>query len=79
VENVIDQSLIIWLLPLAAFILQIFFGKRLPRNGDWLPTVAIFASLILAINVFGTTIPTSSSPAATNGFKSVPSGSASAS
>jgi NADH-quinone oxidoreductase subunit L len=53
VDNIIDQSLIIWLLPLAAFIIQIFFGKRLPRNGDWVPTVAIFASLILAINVFG--------------------------
>jgi len=53
VDNIIDQALIIWLLPLAAFTIQIFFGKRLPRSGDWVPTVAIFASLILAINVFG--------------------------
>lgn len=52
-ENIIDQALIIWLLPLAAFVIQIFFGKRLPRGGDWIPTLAIFAALALAINILG--------------------------
>ena len=52
-ENVFDQALIIWLLPLAAFTIQVFFGKRLPRGGDWLPTGVMFVALVLAIKVFG--------------------------
>lgn len=56
--NIIDQALIIWLLPLAAFVIQIFFGKRLSRGGDWIPTLAIFSALALAINIFGQTLST---------------------
>jgi len=56
VENIIDQALIIWLLPLAAFVIQIFLGRRLPRGGDWLPTGTMFLGLILAINIFGQTL-----------------------
>jgi NADH-quinone oxidoreductase subunit L len=52
-NTILTQAIIILLLPLAAFVIQIFFGKRLPRQGDWLPTSAMFISLILAILIFG--------------------------
>jgi len=42
----------IWLLPLVAFVIQIFVGKRLPRQGDWLSTGTIFLSLILSLLLF---------------------------
>ncbi len=37
------------LLPLLGFVIQIFFGKRLPRQGDFVPTGAIGMSALLAI------------------------------
>ena len=50
-ESLIQLSLIILFLPLAGFLLLIFFGKRLPRQGDWLGTalvsVAFAASLFI--------------------------------
>jgi NADH-quinone oxidoreductase subunit L len=52
-NTILTQAIIILLLPLAAFVIQIFFGKRLPRQGDWLPTSAMFICLILAILIFG--------------------------
>ena len=48
----IDYSLYILLLPLFAFVIQIFIGKKLPRQGDWVSITAIIASLILAIIMF---------------------------
>ncbi|MDZ7717641.1 MAG: NADH-quinone oxidoreductase subunit L [Balneolaceae bacterium] len=39
----------ILLLPLLGFILLIFFGKRLPRHGDWLSTGLISTSLLLSL------------------------------
>ncbi len=42
----------ILLLPLAAFVIQIFAGKRLPRAGDWLPTLAIGVAFVLALPLF---------------------------
>lgn len=47
----ISYTIAILLLPLLAFMIQVFLGKRLPRNGDWLPTGAIFLSLLLSISV----------------------------
>lgn len=44
----INIALLIWLLPLGAFVINIFFGKRLPRKGDWLSTGAIGISFLLA-------------------------------
>ncbi len=35
--------------PLISFAVQIFFGKRLPRSGDWVSIFAIFLSLVLSI------------------------------
>ena len=44
----IQTALIIWLLPLAAFTINIFIGKRLPRQGDWVSTGAIGISFLLS-------------------------------
>ena len=52
-ENIfINYSLLILFLPLAAFVIQIFFGKRLPREGDWVSVGAISITLILSIAMF---------------------------
>ncbi|MSS73024.1 MAG: NADH-quinone oxidoreductase subunit L, partial [Candidatus Latescibacteria bacterium] len=51
--SMISYSIAILLLPLAAFGIQIFFGKRLPRGGDWVSTGAIFIALLLALRVLG--------------------------
>ncbi len=52
-ESLIQLSLIILFLPLAGFLLLIFFGKRLPRQGDWLGTalvsVAFLASMFIMV------------------------------
>ncbi len=53
-DTIIQYALIILLLPLAAFVIQIFFGKRLPRHGDWLPTGAMFLGLIFSVLILGT-------------------------
>lgn len=45
-------AIVIWLLPLFAFVVQIFFGNRLPRKGDWLVVGAMFIDLILALIIF---------------------------
>ncbi len=41
--------LTILLLPLLAFILLIFFGKRLPRQGDWLAAGLMTLTLLLSL------------------------------
>jgi NADH-quinone oxidoreductase subunit L len=44
-------ALVILVLPLAGFVVQVFFGKRIPpleRQGDWIPTSAIFGSLVIS-------------------------------
>lgn len=44
-----------WLIigfPFVTFGVQLFFGKKLPRQGDWLSTGAIFISLILGLILF---------------------------
>ena len=48
----IEYSLYILFLPLLAFVIQIFFGKKLPRQGDWVSILAIVSSLALAIIMF---------------------------
>ncbi len=50
-ELLINLSLIILVLPLAGFTIMIFFGKKLPRQGDWLETTIISTALILALTV----------------------------
>ena len=43
-NSFIQFSLVILFLPLFAFLIQIFFGKRLPRGGDWVSISAIAIS-----------------------------------
>ncbi len=48
----ITLALYIWLVPLLAFGIQIFFGRRLPRKGDWVSVSAIGISFILTLVMF---------------------------
>ncbi|MFI5251065.1 MAG: NADH-quinone oxidoreductase subunit L [Bacteroidota bacterium] len=50
-ESLITMAQFILLLPLAGFVIIIFLGKRLPRQGDWLGTSILFACLILSLVV----------------------------
>jgi len=47
----ITNAILILLLPLLAFTIQIFVGKRLPRKGDWVSTGAIFIAFFLALPI----------------------------
>jgi NADH-quinone oxidoreductase subunit L len=48
-DFLINLSIVVLLLPLLGFTLLIFFGKRLPRQGDWLETLIITAGLGLSL------------------------------
>lgn len=50
-ETLLTLSLLVLLLPLAGFTLMIFFGKKLPRQGDWLETSAISTAFVLALTI----------------------------
>ncbi len=41
--------LLILFLPLVAFVINIFIGKRLPRQGDWVSVGAILTTLLLSL------------------------------
>ena len=43
----------IFLAPVIAFIINAFFGRKLPRNGDWLAVLSIFISFIFSARIFG--------------------------
>ena len=47
-EDLTKAALAILLCPLAGFVIQVFFGKRLPRQGDWLPTGCMLIALCIA-------------------------------
>jgi NADH-quinone oxidoreductase subunit L len=46
------MTILIPLLPLIGFAIQMFFGRRLPRGGDYVPTGLIFVSFILSVLTF---------------------------
>lgn len=46
------MTVLIPLLPLVGFGIQMFFGKRLPRGGDYVPTGLIFLSFVLSVLTF---------------------------
>jgi NADH-quinone oxidoreductase subunit L len=50
-ETLFILAALVWLLPLANFILLIFFSKRLPRSGDWFGTSMLFGVLALSVTV----------------------------
>ncbi|MFQ3598365.1 MAG: NADH-quinone oxidoreductase subunit L, partial [Chloroherpetonaceae bacterium] len=49
--DLIQYSIYILLLPLLSFAVQIFFGKKLPRNGDFVATAIIGGALGLSLYV----------------------------
>jgi NADH-quinone oxidoreductase subunit L len=50
-ETLIYLSITILLLPLFGFVTTIFFGKRMPRGGDWWETGILFVVLVLSFVV----------------------------
>ncbi|MEE9571443.1 MAG: NADH-quinone oxidoreductase subunit L [Candidatus Neomarinimicrobiota bacterium] len=48
----LQYTLLIYFLPLIAFVIQIFIGKRLPRQGDWISISAVLATLVLSLALF---------------------------
>ncbi len=51
-EMLVNLALWIVILPLSAYFIQSAVGNRLPRQGDWLSTGAIFGSFLLACRIF---------------------------
>jgi NADH-quinone oxidoreductase subunit L len=43
----------IFLAPVIAFVINAFFGRKLPRQGDWLATLSIFISFVFSARIFG--------------------------
>ncbi|MFQ6605383.1 MAG: NADH-quinone oxidoreductase subunit L [Fidelibacterota bacterium] len=48
----LKYALVVYFLPLAAFIIQTFFGRKLPRKGDWVSISAILLAFALSIAMF---------------------------
>jgi len=48
--------------PIAAFAIQILFGRKLPRQGDWVSVSAILLSLIFALIIFGKILSSADNP-----------------
>ena len=48
-HDLCQWALIILVCPLIGFVLQVFLGKKLPRQGDWLPTAFIAVPLGISI------------------------------
>jgi NADH-quinone oxidoreductase subunit L len=65
----IGIALSILLAPLAAFALVIFFGRRLPRHGDWISLIAIWGGLGLSLYLFFTRILVAYDPAFFESFR----------
>jgi NADH-quinone oxidoreductase subunit L len=40
------------LIPLAGYVIQIFFGRKLPRKGDWLLTSGMFVTMCITLYMF---------------------------
>jgi len=51
-DSLILYALLIPALPLAAYFILCVVGNRLPRQGDWLSTGAIFTSFLCAVRIF---------------------------
>ncbi|HLA40601.1 MAG TPA: proton-conducting transporter membrane subunit, partial [Candidatus Glassbacteria bacterium] len=45
-------ALLIAAIPLAAFLVQVFFGRRLPRGGDWVSLLAIVLAFCFSLPFF---------------------------
>ncbi|MFO8028677.1 MAG: NADH-quinone oxidoreductase subunit L [Cyclonatronaceae bacterium] len=63
-ESLIQLSLATLFLPLAGFLLLIFFGRRLPRQGDWLGTALVGAAFLVSLFIMYTKLSTPESVSA---------------
>ncbi|MRR38519.1 hypothetical protein EG829_28500, partial [bacterium] len=50
-ETLITVALLVYTIPLLGFVLMIFFGRKLPRQGDWLEVSLITVVLGLALTL----------------------------
>jgi NADH-quinone oxidoreductase subunit L len=50
-DLIIQLALVVLLLPLFSFVTLIFFGKKMPRQGDWFGTGILFIALALSIAI----------------------------
>ncbi len=50
--TLLTSALLILLFPFLAFWINLILGKRLPRQGDWLSVLAVFASLLVSLPIF---------------------------
>ena len=50
-DTILLLSLVTLFLPLAGFILLVFFGKRMPRQGDWLGTSLVTAGFLISLYI----------------------------
>ena len=48
---IMQAAIDVLILPLAGFVILIFFGKKLPRQGDWLGTGILFIALALSVGI----------------------------
>src|SRR3990170_664209 len=48
-ETILQLATVVLLIPIASFVILVFFQKRIPRNGDWLGTLLMFVALILSV------------------------------
>ena len=55
-------GLLVLIFPIAAFVIQILIGRKLPRQGDWVSVAAIFLSLIFALIIFGKILSSADNP-----------------
>jgi len=63
-----QASLFILFLPLLGFVILILFGKRLPRQGDWLGTGILGITLLLSLWLLITKISSHSAEVFSSGF-----------
>jgi NADH-quinone oxidoreductase subunit L len=52
-EYTIGSVAPIFLSPVLAFVINAFFGRKLPRNGDWLAVLSVFISFVFSARIFG--------------------------
>lgn len=58
-EYLIFFALLTLFLPLAGFVLLVFLGKKLPKEGDWLATALVGISFVLSVVILVTTLGSS--------------------
>ena len=46
-----NLSILVLLIPLLSFVVVIFFGKKIPGNGNWLSTSLLFINLIISLYI----------------------------